>query len=209
MPKTRKKSRRVNRHANRVPLAIRPPQLRAYPELTHTYRFFCNTTVTNVVISNDLLFGAAGGICTIANSKITCIFGTLKVKRVQIWAPLLTSGANVVELLWGTQAQSNSNPIRISDVSVSTMYPAHIDTRPPKDSLASFWQIVSVSNNLFEVSCPVGSYIDVTLQLTLWNNEGAGFQTTVGLATLADMYYMSLDGPTNHDLQPVSLNTTN
>jgi hypothetical protein len=75
--------------------------------------------------------------------------------------------------------------------------------------VASFWQNVSISEELFKISCPTSSYIDVTLELTLWNNEGAGLNTTVALATLGDMYYMSLDGPTPHDMQPIGLNTTN
>jgi len=193
----------VHRNVNR------PPQLRTYPHLTHTYRFFANSTVSNSLITSDLLFGAAGGICTVANTAVTCLFGTLRVKRVQIWAPLLSSGTNEIEILWGVQGQANMNPIRVSDVSVSTAFPAHVDTRPPPNSIAGFWQNVSVNQDLFKISCPTSSYIDVTLDLTLWNNEGAGFNTTIALGTLGDMYYMSLDGPTPHDMQPIGLNTTN
>jgi hypothetical protein len=209
MGRKRRSMRRQSRSRNVVSRGIRPPQLKTYPDLTHTYRFFANSTVSNSIITSDLLFGAAGGICTVANSLVTCLFGTLKVKRVQIWAPLLSSGTNEIEVLWGIQGTPFSNPVRVSDVSVSTAYPAHIDTRPPTSSIANFWQNVSVNEALFKISCPTSSYIDVTLQLTLWNNEGAGFSTNVALGSLGDMYYMSLDGPTPHDMQPIGLNTTN
>jgi hypothetical protein len=145
----------------------------------------------------------------VANTAVTCLFGTLRIKRVQIWAPPLTSGTNEVEILWGVQGQANMNPVRVTDVSVSTAFPAYISTSPPPNSVASFWQNVGVNQDMFKISCPTASYIDVTLELTLWNNEGSGFNTTVALATLGDMYYMSLDGPTPHDMQPIGLNTTN
>jgi hypothetical protein len=207
----RTQGRKTPRRPKRDMHLVRPPQLRTYPQLTHTYRFFANSPVTNVEITNDLLFGAAGGICTVANSAVTCIFGCLRIRRVEIWAPLLSSGTNEVEILWGNQSTLNSNPVRVTDVSVSTAFPAHIRTSPPRNSTASFWQNIGISGGvpMFHLSCSTGAYIDVTLDLIMWNNEGSGFSTNVGVGVLGDIYYMSLDGPTTHDLQPIGLNTTN
>jgi len=107
-------------------------------------------------------------------------------------------------------SQSNANNLEVSDTSVSVMRPAHIFTRPPAQSLASFWQSPGIADNqLFNIIAPTGSIIDVAVQLISQDDDnGAAITRGVATGVLGTVYYLSLDNASGHVYPPVSLTTT-
>jgi hypothetical protein len=81
-------------------------------------------------------------------------------------------------------------------------------TKPPRNSLASFWQLAG-GTTLCTLTAPVGSVIDVDLSLIFNDNDGAVINNiAVSTGVLGTSYYLSLDPNGTHRYVPVSLNTT-
>jgi hypothetical protein len=99
--------------------------------------------------------------------------------------------------------------VEVSDTTVSTATPAHLKAIPPSNSVAGFWMLSSNNNNLFILTAPTGSIIDVDLDLIVQDDDAGGqTQITVATATLGAVYYLSLDPNATHRYVPVSLTTT-
>jgi hypothetical protein len=84
--------------------------------------------------------------------------------------------------------------------------PAHVTSKPPVGSAASFW-LGSASNTMFTLVAPVGSVIDVHCTHVLFDTQAAADTLAVAAGTLGALYYMPLDGVSDVYL-PVSLGTT-
>jgi hypothetical protein len=61
--------------------------------------------------------------------------------------------------------------------------------------------------NLFALSCPIGSIVDLSVSFTLSNIQGA-LQETVASGSLGNVYYLALDGPSANTYIPLGLPTT-
>jgi len=193
------------RKQNPIP---RPPQFNSNVVKHHKFRFLASSAVANVTITNFNVLAALGGVGTVANSTITQFNKSFRIKSIEIWTPPASQGASAtcaVEWL----APANSPNWEVSDSSMNPTYPAHILARPPPNSLASFWNAVSTSQNMFEITASGGSIVDLVVDYIEDDQEAAN-NTTTGVATvvLGNKYYLALDGVTTHLLVPVSLNTT-
>jgi len=153
--------------------------------------------------------GAAGAICTTSLINVTCFSAAVKLNHIKMWSPPASQGSAVTcSVLWAGSVTPFTPDKEESDTSVSVAVPAHLHARPPKNSLASFWQTVS-SNNLFTLSAPVGTVIDVNLSLILYDDDGpSAANITTTAATFGATYYLSLDPVATHRYVPVSLTTT-
>lgn len=184
-----------------------PPQIKSNIVLKHKYRFTSSANGTYVVPSVALL-AAAGSFTKTTNSIVNSLFGSVKLDRIEMWSPPASQGSFAtcsVEFIGQTQA----NTVEYSDTSVSTAQPAHLNCVPPPQSLASFWQTGAGGGvNLFTIVAPVGSIIDVSLSLILWDDDIGATSTAVATAALGNVYYLALDNATGHSLPPVSLTTT-
>jgi len=188
---------------------VGPRQLSSNITFGHTYRFISTSSTATAVTPTSLL-AAAGSVCYAVNANVISIFGSIKVNRIKIWTPVASQGANATcSVLWSGTVTPFNQDREISDTSVSVSKPAHIDTRPPAKSLAAFWQTAS-TNNLFIVTAPTGSIIDVSLSMVLQDEDSGSAPATVAVAsgTLGTQYYLSLDPNATHRYTPVSLNTT-
>jgi len=201
---------RFGRSQRRGFLAIQagPPQLRSNVMLAHRYRFTSSSGTATTINSSSLLF-AAGCVGSTTNSAVTTFFGSVRIRRVEVWAPPASQGAfSTCSLEFNGQAAANT--MEISDTSVNPSEPAHIVAVPPKNSLASFWQTPDAgTNNLFVLMAPTGSIIDVVLDLVLWDDEDSNQTRSVATAAVGKVYYLALDnGNATHIYTPVSLTTT-
>jgi hypothetical protein len=208
----RNRNKQVKRKPRKQRLA--QPRLlnRAIPQIqtnfvkSHRFRFLASSAVTAFGITNTDI-GGASGVVGSAALTVSMVNQSFRLKRIDIWAPTSASATGAITSVeWlGT---ANSPNKEVSDISVNVSQPAFLSTKPPPLSLASFWQLVSSSNVLFVLTCPGGSVIDVTLDL-IENDSGTAINDiTVVTESSGVLYYLALDGVTNHKLVPVSLNTT-
>lgn len=185
-----------------------PPPFSSNIRTTHKYRFLSNAAF-GTTINSVGCFGAAGAMGTVVNSTVALCYESLRLLKVEVWSPPASQGASAtVAVEW---LSTNSPSIEVSDTTMSVSHNAHISTRPPIGSLASFWQNIDTAFQLFTLTCPINSIIDVTLEL-LQVDRPVTSGTITGLTTvvLNTMYYLALDrgGVGTNVLIPVSLRTT-
>lgn len=185
----------------------KPAQLSTNVIINHTYRFLANSA-SAFNLSPTLLMGAMGTMCTGTNTTATALFASVKLESIEMFAPSASiGGTSTVSVTWQS-ATFGSGTKECSDSSNSQSYPAHLFTRPPKNTLCSFWNQDS-STALCAIVAPAGTLIDVNVTGILWDNSSATPPTrtiSVGIAT--QIYYLALDGPSSNILRPISLNTT-
>jgi hypothetical protein len=186
---------------------LNPPMLSSNVRTTHKFRFIANAAFSDTITSK-CCFGAAGGIGTVTNSTVSFCYESMRLLKVEAWSPPATQGASsTISVEW---LSTNSPSIEVSDTTVSVSQNAHISTRPPVGSLASFWQQIDTTFALFTLVCPINTVIDVTMELIqLDRSTVAASQTTVATVVLGTMYFLALDRNRGTNiLIPVSLNTT-
>ncbi len=186
---------------------VNPPQLSSNIRTTHKFRFLSNAAFNNTITSKSLL-NAAGGIGTIVNSTIALCYESVRLLKVEVWSPPAAQGAAATVSVEWLSTQSPS--IEASDTTLSVAHNAHVSTRPPIGSLASFWQNMDATNNLFVLICPINSVVDVTFELVQFDrNTAAATQAALATVVVGRMYFLALDNNLGSNiLIPVSLNTT-
>jgi hypothetical protein len=183
-----------------------PPQFNSNIKHNHRFRFLGITSTFSGVISPKMMLSATGVIATVTNTTAALIHFSGRIKSIEMWCPPASQGAAAtcsVEWVGG----NNSPNVEVSDTSVSVSKPAHLKSKPPFNSLAAFWQINSNTSALFTLLCPVGTIIDLVLDL-VFNDQDATTVTTVTTGVLSTIYYLALDHGTSDKLVPVSLQTT-
>jgi hypothetical protein len=116
-----------------------------------------------------------------------------KLNRIEIYSMPSTTTSTTVALEW----LSNYGPsTEVSDTSTSSAYPAHLITSPPLQSLASFWSMAgsNESEQLFIVTAPLGSIIDIYGEMVLVDGTGTTV-TGITTGTANNLYTSVLDGP--------------
>ncbi len=190
---------------NKTPERSGPSQFQSNIALNHRYRFTASSTVSNVTVSVSTLLGAVGVVATSATTGAS-IMESVKVNRIEVWSPPPSQGsAATCSILYPITNQAPS--IEVSDTSISVSYPAHVVSVPPARSLCSFWNNANESSDLFTLSCPSGSIVDVWVSLILGDGNTNFVTATLVGANTGTVYYTCLDSLTNSSgkLKPVSL----
>jgi hypothetical protein len=156
-----------------------------------------------------------GTVCTSTNAVLTSFFSAVKVKSIKVWSAgdesvSGTPAPATVCVNW--TGYSNSPNTLVVDSSISTAFPAHVSARPPRQSLANFWQSCDSNSVICQIN--VGSThttIEVELEGVLYSLDPASTLThasmSVSVATLAEVYYPALDLTTGHTYPPLYLIT--
>ncbi len=178
------------------------PQIPCNYMQTHRYRFRATSDFDAFINSTSLL--GVPGLASATTTDLYPIARALRIRKIEVWAPTGTSTTpSILELTW--TGSVNGPAKSVSDVSVNVSKPAHIVTRPPKDSLCSFWVNQSATPySLFSLACPSGSVVDIVLQWTQKDDSTPGTVVVVTGATAGLVYYGYLDGDSTHLLSPVS-----
>jgi len=183
-----------------------PPQIFSSNILiSHKFRFM-STGAFNGQILDTFLFGVVGSVAA-TNLLAYSLAQTIKLKSVEVWAPVSAQGAlATVSLTWPSTGQNMAKEATDTTGSVSRM--AHIYSRPPKQSLSGFAN-AGVGNAIFSLNIPTASIIDVSMQWVQYdslNANGVGQVITVG-ANVGSLTYGYLDSLTVAGalLKPVGL----
>jgi len=187
-------------------VALHPPQLKTAVQCRHTFRFKATSALSAVQIQahfiNDLIQMAA------TTTTAYTLIESFKIRSVKLWGPMASDLVPVtVSLEWADAvAQLDTNRALISDTSMGSSRCAFINAKPPKSSTASLWQGDS-TNPSFILNGPINTVVDLDLTFTLVNNQNGDdnpVAITVAGATVGQVYFGRLDGPTTGLLTPVS-----
>jgi len=182
-----------------------PPQDRGLVQFSHKFRY-ASTGVTNLAVGTTQLINALA-VGKVVNTSVSSIFYAVKIKSIEIWAPPASQGSSAfTSILWIGGASGTD--INVNDMSMSTAEPAHVLTRPPKGSSASFWTNAdNLITSLFQITAPSGSVVDIVMDCIVASDQ---FQTTTSVttATVGAIYGLYLDWPTSHALQPIGIYPT-
>jgi hypothetical protein len=171
-----------------------------------TVRFTVTGSAPNLVVTRGNVLNLL--VCAVSTTSVARIWGSCKINKLKIWqatqATAPTSSFTGVQLEW----LSEQGPDRVMQDTGNIMRPAHISSRPPNTSFASFWNL-SGSNesvNLFKLSAQpfggtsgtgtpllIGSIVEIHMTVTNLDDE-TPVLTTVVAATQGQVYVRSLDG---------------
>jgi hypothetical protein len=157
------------------------------PRLRPSQRFrYAATAAQNVNLNSVRLSAMVGAVAT-TSSTAALICDFVRIKKVEVRAPVASDGTSAsVSLTW--RAGPNQLPSEITDSTLSTARNAFVSTKPPKDSLASFWSSVVSATALLDIECPTGSIIDVIIEYQLCDGTTANQVASSGL-TVGKLYF--------------------
>jgi hypothetical protein len=188
----RAKKANPTRKAQRKALSpTHPPSIGSYG-ITHTTRL---RFTSNAAFSGNITFQNLLDAIVLAQSALNLydLFHTVKVRRVQVWAiPAQGTTTSVQVAFAGISTQWAGDAAVHTDTSMG-IQPAYVSARPaPKSVAADFQQ--SATNTAFNLVCPIGSVIDVSLSFrNIPGYANLASNASVG-ATVGAISFRGLDG---------------
>jgi len=183
-----KKQRNASKSISRVERMEHPPQINGY-EITHSKRLrFTATAASSTAITfADLLDTILVATTAVAGFDL---FDIVRIVQVEVWGQAALGTPSSVSVVFTTATGDRSIH---TDTSLGVK-PAHVSARPSDKSLASFWQVFG-AGAAFQLQCPAGSVIDVSLEYrTAETFAPQAAQNALVTATAGDVYYRGLDG---------------
>ncbi len=121
---------------------------------------------------------------------------SVRVVKVEMWgvdnsAPTAMA---TVQLLWA----GDNSPNREVSATGNSEWPAHIVSRPPKNSSAGWWNSEGSDDTeiLFYVSGPAGTVVDVTFEYVFHDGVNGDAVTLSSATTNQGVFYPHLDSLT-------------
>jgi hypothetical protein len=99
-------------------------------------------------------------------------------------------------------ADFESPPITKADTSVSYDFPAYVNMRPPRGSLASKWHGSAQTDEIFSLTYPSGATVDLHFEFVLSDFGGAIAGPTIIAGTAGNLYHKIV-----HSLTPSTVNS--
>lgn len=181
---------------------LKPPPFSANPKHMHKFRFLSTSAVTNSMINSDYLIGICGGTAT-TTSNVACRAVTARIVSVELWSAVSPAVSSTATIQW---MGINTPNTEVSDTSFGSAYPVHLKSKPPKNALAGFWTVQGVTQNLFRISAPSSTVIDVVVEWVEATDAAGVTNYTVAGATIGYPYYGRLDSYTGV-FAPVGVNS--
>ena len=192
MPKSRKTKKGPSGNSNGGALVASSilPQLVSFPIFrTGHLRYRCAAATTTIITAATLAGLYASGV---AGTTVVRLVGAIKIKRIR----MIDNGGLPIFLQW-LGANGIQSTAELQSVGMAGASPSVIDSQPPVGSAASFWQLCTGANNMFEltgnaVTSGVGTYVDVWFDWCLAQSTST---TTLNSALAAtNVVTLPLDG---------------
>jgi hypothetical protein len=185
-----------------------PRQFQSNIRFKHQFRYISTAAMTADTMTRQDLVGmmVVNLTGTTANA---CIFAGVKVNRIEMYAvggntSALPFSPATVACEWLSSVGPSSE---VSDTG-NAMQPAKIVSSPPPKSLCGFWSLTGQSPNeqLFALTGPVGTIVNVFCELVLRDDEATNTVTTINNGLAGQLYelYLDLHLGAAASLQPVS-----
>jgi hypothetical protein len=135
-----------------------------------TLRFACSAAQNATGITVGDILAALGSVVTVSAVTARSVFTSFKLKRIQIWSPATLAGETISEVLWATKGNNVRDDVKVNST-VGTANAGAYVARPPAKSFSSMWWDSSdLTAQIFEIVCPTGSIVDLTLIGSLANS---------------------------------------
>jgi len=173
-----------------------PPLLQTTPSFTQTLRYYATLASVATVTAVDL--AQACGIVAATSVLGYPIASAVRLKRIRIWPgeTALAAAVNQCAVSWSSGV-SNFAPDEEVDGSTpdGMSVPRALTFTPPKYALAADWLASGLSTGtVFLISSPIGSIVDVDVEIRLSNNIAPYTSLVLVSATAGLTYWMALDG---------------
>jgi hypothetical protein len=181
---------------------LQPPAFIPTLKLPHKFRFVCAAGGTVQVNRANLL-----NLVLVATSATTTarLIEGIRLVSVEAWSNPVALGSTptTVQLEW---QGINSPSTVISDTSMGVR-PAHIRCIPPPNSSNQWWSMSGSSEGdvLFDMILPANTFVDVTTEMRLVEQETPTAGDVPAGAALGRIYGDYLDGITSGLCAPVGL----
>jgi len=197
---TRRRSA-TNRRSNNHSMA--PPPYHPDTVVGRTFRFQAAEALDYVAVSStDLL-----NLMVMAKTATTTarLIAAIKVRHVEVWGAMSSSLIPVTASVEFTRTGDvGSKRDLFSDTSMGSNRPAYVSAKPSSKSAAGMWaSTAGTAAEIFRLSCPDNSIIDVHVTMTLFNVDDAVAGPGAAGATAGTVYYAPLSGASAETL-PVS-----
>jgi hypothetical protein len=209
--KPQMKAKRANKNNNNTESKDSLPQFNSTIQVSRKVRYesagvgqsgeLVNFGLTRAMLLNHLVVNTAAN----ANARIISGYKLNRITaRTQTQGGLGVGNATI-----SVEWTSTYGPTKIvSDTSMS-IHPAKISTRPPKQSLASFWSLTGSNETdvLAILNFPAGTVIDIDYTIILQDGETPVSVASTAAGTVGTLYMLPLDGSASGQIVPVSYKT--
>jgi hypothetical protein len=179
----RKRNRAKKNNKSLVAIGM-PPAFRA---VTPQFRSVRLTAISAVAINTSVTVHMIARFQSMAITASTawCFAYAIRLKRVRIWFSAATTATPVTAALeWNAGATGFLlDGVSVSATTMSTTEVCVLDTKPPTESLAAWYQsdVQGGTNQLFQFGCPAGSLIQVDFDwVPGWTEPQTGTFATAG-----------------------------
>lgn len=127
----------------------------------------------------------------------TCFMNAARIRKISMWAAAATSGATpvTISLEAGTSGNTGQvNSTRLSDTSMDLAHAAHLAFVPPPKSVMDFWLTMNSGLQIFNMTGPAGTIIDLEIELRVDDNLVVAPGSAPVAATAGQLAYRGLDG---------------
>jgi hypothetical protein len=210
-----KRGSRKQRRAVPTAPSARPSQVVQNAIVRRKILYTGGGSSTAIRLTGYSLCLSMGAVCTVTNNQLVSFFSSVRLRSIKVWSAGDESVSGTptpatIGVNW--TGYTNSPNTLVCDTSTSTAFPAHVASRPPRMSLASYWQSSDSNSTIVQIN--VGSThttIEVELEGILYTSDPAGTLSPATLATSTGTqgitYYPSLDNVLGHLFPPAFLNT--
>jgi hypothetical protein len=199
-----KKRNNTNRKNNRnivraIPRSEGPTPYKDVISTFQKFRFQSNSAFTNVNFgANDLLDILFLATSTTNGSRV---LDAVRLVNIEMWGAMSSTLVPVtteIEYVFGgaSTGGAGGGDASRSSTTIGSDHPAWVKLAPPAHSNAQFWQGSGASNTLFQLSGPLNTIIDITLEMRFNNTlaTSALQHPTLVAATAGALYVGGLDG---------------
>lgn len=180
--------------------AMVPKAIPIFPKIPVTLRFKTTAAVagTTGAITLDDILGAIGVTGRVANTSVTCLATSFRVKCVRIYIGPSSTGTVDASVTWGT-AGTTAEPDYLEVDAGAVNYQGQtqcLSSFPPKNSTAGYWFRDTVTGTLvvFVITCSTtGSVVEVDLEFTLPTATQSSNSITVTTAAVGNFYRLGLN----------------
>jgi len=167
-----------------------PPPFMAQSNRKIVVRTLSTGSQTNVAFTYAQLAGILGiiGTSSTTSSYWTTVF---RLTKIRMWGPVATAGTSVTCSVTWTESSNDfeSPPVTKSDTSVSFDFPAFVEAKPPRGSLANKWHGSAQTDELLALTFPTGCVVDFFFDFVLSDFGGSLAGPTISGGTIGNLYH--------------------
>jgi len=165
---------------------VLPPRLEIVNTVDAILRFTWSNSAASVAITRKNIFGAIGGIVTVANTTVALLASSFRLRKITIWSTVGSSTLFDVIITSGAEQALSKDSVKNSDLPVGTTTLKPIVWAPKRSTYLANWQSFSDSTDqLFSLTGASGGVIDVHLTYTIAGSQGIAPNTATTTSTVA------------------------